>query len=158
MSPEQRRQYIETLRDFPPLLEDAVAGLSDGQLDTPYGPGKWTIRQVVHHLADSHANGFARVRWILTEDCPAIKPYAQDEWARLTDAMNMPIEASLWMLRGLHARMVYLLQSLSEEQWSRGMNHPESGLVKLESWLAVYAGHCDKHLGHITGLRKAKGW
>ncbi|MCB2229351.1 putative metal-dependent hydrolase [bacterium] len=158
MPHDQRKTHIETLRAFPTTLEQAVAGLNDEQLDTPYGPGKWTIRQLVHHLADSHANGAARVRWALAEETPAVKAYDQDEWSRLYDARRAPIEPSLAIIRGLHQRLVILFESLDDEQFDRTMHHPENGEVSIDDWIRVYAGHCNKHLGHITGLREARGW
>lgn len=158
MPHNQRKSHIETLRAFPAALEKTVAGLSDDQLDTPYGPGKWTIRQLVHHLADSHANGAARVRWALTENSPAVKAYDQDEWARLHDARLAPIEPSLAIIRGLHQRLVMLFESLDDVEFERNMHHPENGEVTIDDWVRVYAGHCDKHLGHIKGLITARGW
>lgn len=158
MTEQRRAEHIETLRNLPERLVQAVAGLTDQQLDTPYGPGKWTIRQVVHHLADSHMNGIARVRWILTENHPTIKPYDQDMWAALPDASRAPVELSIMILRGLHARLVYLLKAIPQDQWSRTMDHPENGEASITDWVESYAGHCDKHMEHILGLRRIRGW
>src|SRR5580704_668089 len=120
-----RAGQIQTLRLLPELLRSAVKGLSDAQLDTPYRDGGWTVRQVVHHIADSHTNMVVRVRFALTEDWPMIRPYNEAEWARLEDAKTLPVESSLKILEGLHARVTLLLRSLGESQWQRGYEHPE---------------------------------
>jgi hypothetical protein len=158
MMSEEHRKKIDRIRVLPALLEDAVRGLNDRQLDTPYREGGWTVRQVVHHLADSHLNAFIRMKLILTEENPTIKPYNQDAWAALPDTTEMPIGVSLEILRGLHDRWTRLLDRVPDGAWTRKAFHPERGEVTLESQLTVYAGHGDRHLEQITKLRRAKGW
>lgn len=158
MTPEERGRKIERIRDLPAALEEAVRGLNDKQLDTPYREGGWTVRQVVHHLADSHMNAFIRMKLTLAEENPHLKPYDQDVWATMPDAAGMPIGVSLEILRGLHDRWYHLLRGVADGGWVRTASHPERGSITLESQLQTYAGHGDKHVGHITGLRKAKGW
>ncbi len=156
-TPELRAAQIDTLRHLPERLRAAVAGLSDAQLDTPYREGGWTARQVVHHLADSHANSYIRFKLALTEDRPIIKAYDEAAWARLADS-RMPIEASLDFVAGLHARLVALLESMTKEDFQRGFNHPERGAMTLETNLALYDWHSRHHTAHITGLRQRQGW
>ncbi len=156
-TPEVRAGQIDTLRQLPGLLRAATAGLGDSQLDTPYRDGGWTVRQVVHHFADSHANSYIRFKLALTEDWPTVKGYDEAAWARLPDAIE-PIEPSLIFLTGLHARMVGLLESMSEEDFERGFNHPERGRVSLATNLAIYDWHSRHHTAHITSLRTRKGW
>jgi len=158
LTPAERRQKIEDIRRLPASLEAAVKGLNDQQLDTPYRAGGWTVRQVVHHLADSHMNAFVRMKLILTEENPTLKPYDQDAWAKLPDTKMTPIQSSLAILRGLHDRWHKLLETVPDEGWSRTALHPERGEVSLESQLVTYSSHGEKHVGHITGLRSAKGW
>jgi len=155
--PSIRAAQIETLRQLPERLCAAVAGLRDSQLDTPYREGGWTVRQVVHHLADSHANSYVRFKLALTEDWPTIKPYDEAAWARLPDS-RMPIVPSLAFLEGLHSRFVALFESLSEEDFRRGFNHPERGRVTLADNLALYAWHSRHHTAHITSLRSRMDW
>jgi uncharacterized damage-inducible protein DinB len=155
--PGVRAAHIETLRQLPERLRAAVAGLNDAQLDTPYREGGWTVRQVVHHVADSHANGYIRCKVALTEDWPTIKPYDQAAWAELADS-RLPIDVSLEFVDALHARWVALLKSLSEEDFQRGYNHPEDGRVNLAKSLAMYEWHSRHHTAHITGLRTRMGW
>ncbi len=151
-------QRIAKIQQLPAQLEAAIAGLNDAQLDTPYRDGGWTVRQVVHHLADSHMNAYIRMRLIATEDRPTLKPYDQDVWARFYDAQSMPVAPSLAILRGLHERWTDFLQRLSAESWSRAGHHPERGEVTLDSLVTIYAGHGAKHVDQIMGLRQAKGW
>jgi hypothetical protein len=158
MTPDQRREKIATIAKLPAALEAALNGLNEGQLDTPYGDGKWTIRQVVHHLADSHMNAFIRMKLILTEDHPTLKPYNQDSWATLTDTTTLAPESSLSILKGLHARWTTLLGKVTDDQWGRKAHHPETGEVTLESMLTTYANHGEKHVGHILGVRRKMGW
>jgi hypothetical protein len=155
---EDHRKKIGRIRALPSALEEAVRGLNDKQLDTPYREGGWTVRQVVHHLADAHMNAFVRMKLILTEERPAIKPYDQNAWAALPDSTAMPIGVSMEILKGLHDRWALLLDRVQEDEWTRTAVHPERGEVTLEGQLTVYAGHGDKHIGHIMGLRRAKGW
>ena len=157
-TPEGRQERISSIADFPLQLEPEVIGLSDHQLDTPYRDGGWTIRQVVHHLADSHMNAFIRMKLVLTEDHPTLKPYLQDEWARLSDAAELPIASSLAILKGLHSRWSHLLHNVMESEWQRGATHPEVGEMTLDDLLETYARHGVTHLSELTGLKKAKGW
>jgi len=150
--------YIATLSALPENLRAAVYGLNESQIDTPYREGGWTIRQLVHHVADSHMNAYVRTRLALTEDWPTIKAYDEKNWAELTDARTLPIEVSLELLESLHRRWVALFESLSEEQWQRGYNHPENGRQKLAEVLAVYDWHSRHHVAHIVALRKSRGW
>jgi hypothetical protein len=152
-----RAGQIQTLRLLPEHLRAAVDGLSDTQLDTPYRDGGWTVRQVVHHIADSHANSYVRFKLALTEDSPTIKPYDEAAWARLPDS-RLAIEPSLILITGLHQRFVGLLESMSEEDFERGFNHPERGRVTLATNLAIYDWHSRHHTAHITSLRARKGW
>ena len=154
----ERLEKIATVRKLPSSVEAAVKGLSDRQLDTPYRSGGWTVRQVVHHLADSHLNAFTRMKLILTEDKPTLKPYDQNKWAKLIDTKQAPIESSLAILKGLHERWTTLLESLPEGSWGRTAYHPERGEVSLENLLTTYADHGEKHVGQITGLRSVKQW
>ncbi len=158
MTSDERRRKIGKIHDLPSLLEGAVKGLNDAQLDTPYRQGGWTVRQVVHHVADSHMNAVIRMKLILTEEKPALKPYDQDKWAVLADTTNVPVGISLEILRGLHDRWFRLLESVKEDAWGRAGYHSERGDVTLESMLNTYAEHGEKHVGHIMGLRRAKGW
>ena len=155
--PGERAGQIETLRLLPQRLRAAVKGLNEAQLDTPYREGGWTVRQVVHHFADSHANSYVRFKLALTEDWPTIKPYDEAAWACLPDS-QMAIEPSLAFLSGLHARLVGLLEGMREEDFQRGFQHPERGRMDLATNLALYAWHSRHHVAHITGLRARMGW
>ena len=152
-----RSAQIETLRLLPERLRAAVSGLSQAQLDTPYREGGWTVRQVVHHLADSHANSFIRFKLALTEDWPTIKPYDEAAWARLADSQTA-IDGSLVFIDALHARWVGLLTSLADAEFERGFNHPENGRQTLGYALAVYDWHSRHHTAHISALRDREGW
>jgi hypothetical protein len=154
----ERQQWLADIEETPARLRAAVAGLTEAQLDTPYRPEGWTVRQVVHHLADSHLNSYVRFRLALTEDEPTIKPYDQELWAKLSDARTAPAELSLTLLDTLHQRWVMLLRSLKPEDFSRALKHPELGRVTLEKYLAMYAWHGKHHAAHITGLRQRSGW
>ena len=156
--PGIRAAHIETLRQLPDRLREVTAGLSDAQLDTPYRDGGWTVRQVIHHLADSHANAYIRVKLALTEDWPTVKPYNEAAWAELADSRNLPIAGSMAMIEALHGRWVVLLESLSEEDFHKGYNHPEHGKQDLSTVLAMYAWHAQHHTTHISGLRARQGW
>jgi hypothetical protein len=157
MTTAERSEKIRRIADLPGILEKAVAGLNDTQLDTPYREGGWTLRQVVHHLADSHMNAMVRTKLMLTEEDPPLKGYNQEDWALLPD-VRLPIRPSLDVLKGLHERWSSLLQSISEQQWARTGLHSESGKMTLESILNTYSRHGENHVAQITGLRKAKGW
>lgn len=153
----QRRDFINAIAETPTNLKAAVAGLNDKQLDTPYRPEGWTIRQVVHHLADSHLNSFTRFKLALTEQEPTIKPYDEKLWAELPDSKT-PIELSLPLLEGLHKRWTILLNSLSASDWQRTFRHPERGTMTLSDNLQLYAWHGKHHVAHITALRERNGW
>src|SRR5689334_21485880 len=140
-SEAQRQAFIQEIANTPKALRAAVAELSQQQLDAPYREGGWTVRQVVHHLPDSHMNAYVRFKLALTEDQPTIKPYAEDRWAELADTRSTPIEVSLTLLDSLHTRWVLLLRSLGPEDWKRNFRHPELGVVSLEKNLAIYAWH-----------------
>jgi hypothetical protein len=154
----ERAAFVEQIAETPANLRAAVRGLTDSQLDTAYRPGGWTVRQVIHHVPDSHLNSYTRFRLALTEEEPTIKPYREDQWAELPDARAMPVEVSLQLLESLHTRWVTLLRSLSDEQWKRAFRHPELGVVTLEQKAAMYAWHGRHHAAHITGLRERRGW
>lgn len=158
ITPDERIGAIATLAELPEQLRNAVDGLNSGQLSTPYRDGGWTLRQVVHHIADSHMNAYIRVRFALTEDWPTIKPYDEAAWAALHDAATAPVEWSLELVESLHARWVMLLQSLNESQWLRGYHHPEDGLVTVELAALIYAWHSRHHVAHITHLRAKENW
>lgn len=143
---------------LPTAFRDAVAGLSDTQVETPYRDGGWTVRQLVHHVADSHINAYVRTRLALTENWPTIKPYAEAEWANLQDAQTLPVEVSLSLLEPLHRRWITLLESLSEADWAKGYVHPESGRQSLEQVAALYGWHGQHHTAHVTNLRSRMGW
>jgi hypothetical protein len=150
--------YVAAIAALPDDLCAAVAGLTDAQLDIPYRDAGWTVRQLVHHLADSHMNAYVRIRLALTADWPTIIPYDEKLWAELPDARTAPIELSLAILEGLHARWVLLLRSLTTDQWQRGYVHPQNGRQTLAEAAALYAWHCRHHVAHITELRKRMGW
>jgi hypothetical protein len=158
MTPEERKKYIEEIKNLPKKLEAAVMSLNDEQLDTPYRDGGWTVRQVVHHLVDSHSNAIIRMKLLLTEDHPTLRPYNQVEWAKLPDTNKMPIFNSLQILKGLHERWSYLLERVEDSDWSRTGFHPEDGEVVLEGLLKSYAHHGNNHLKQITDLKERMGW
>jgi len=153
----KRNMFIKEIAELPALLRDAVKGLSEEQLDTPYRPDGWTIRQVVHHLADSHLNSYIRFKMALTEEEPTIKTYHEDRWADLADS-HTSIEVSLNLLEALHAKWVVLMQSLSDKEFERAFRHPDLGLVTLNKGLGIYAWHGKHHVAHITCLRDSRGW
>jgi hypothetical protein len=158
VTPSLRAQSIEEIAQAPANLRAAVKGLNTAQLDTPYREGGWTVRQVVHHVPDSHTNSYIRFRLALTEDQPPIKPYAEAAWAELEDARNAPVEISLNLLDALHDRWVRLLRSLRPEQFNRTLMHPEHGVRTIDWMLFLYAWHGKHHTAHITGLRKRNNW
>ena len=157
LTTDQRTAKIARIAACPPALRAAVEDLSDEQLDTPYREGGWTVRQVVHHLADSHANAYLRFRWVVSEDNTTIKTYDQDVWATFED-MKMPIGPSLTLLDGLHQRWVRFIETLPEDAWSRKAMHPERGEISLEDFLNIYSEHGDNHVRQITDLRARSGW
>ena len=158
ITPQRRQAWIQEIAAAPALLRAALCGLSEAQLDTAYRPGGWTLRQVAHHLPESHMNSYVRFKLALTEDTPTIKPYFEERWAELADARTAPVEISLALLEALHARWVPVLQSLGEAQWKRAFRHPEAGMVTLERNLALYAWHGRHHTAQVTGLRARMGW
>jgi DinB family protein len=157
-SARDRARYIEVLAKTPLQMRAAVQGLSAEQLDTSYRPEGWTVRQVVHHVPDSHMNAYIRFKLALTEKQPHIKAYNQTEWAKLPDSHVTPIEVSLQLLAALHSRWVDLLQNMRPSDFERTLYHPEHGVMTLDHMLAMYAWHCGHHLAHITSLRERKGW
>ena len=158
LTAQGRAEAIRQIASAPSLLRAAVTGLSDAQLDTPYREGGWTVRQVVHHVPDSHMNSYVRFRLALTEDDPLIKPYDEAKWAELTDASRGPVEVSLALLDALHIRWASLIGSLEEAAWARTFRHPEMGPVTLDRAAVLYAWHGRHHTAHITALRERMGW
>ncbi len=154
----QRKELIDKMRQLPDQIDASVRGLNDSQLDTPYGPGKWTPRQVVHHVADSHMNAFVRMKLVLAEDKPTLKPYNQDDWAKFDDAAKLPVNSSLSIIRGVHERLVYMLDHADESDFQRVAHHPERGDITLDDLVFIYGRHGEKHCGQINGLRSAQGW
>ncbi len=153
-----REQNTKTIANHPATLTNALHGLSDEKLDTPYRDGGWTLRQTVHHLADSHINSLCRFKLALTEDePPTIRPYYEDRWAELSDS-RMPVDVSLKILEGVHSRWTALLESMTEEDFAREFIHPETGSWTLERVLALYAWHSQHHTAHITSTRERNGW
>jgi hypothetical protein len=157
-SPEQRKQRIEELAATATRLRGAVEGLSDAQLDTPYRPGGWTVRQVVHHVADASMNGFIRAKLALTEQQPLVKTFKENDWVELVDSKQLPVEPSLKMLEGIHERLDALLRTLPPESFSLAFLHPVSGLNPLDWLLAYFAWHGKQHAAHISSLRQREGW
>ena len=150
---------ISVIEQFPKKIKQEIEHLTDEQLDTPYRPGGWTIRQVVHHCADSHMNGFIRLKLALTESTPTIKPYAEALWAELHDTKKLPVSSSLLILEGVHFRWAIALKNMQEKEFNRDYIHPEKGReISLHESTGMYAWHCNHHLAHITNLKKTKGW
>ena len=158
LSDEQIHLAIDAIAQAPARLRAAVDGLSSEQLDTPYRPGGWTVRQVVHHLPDSHLNSYIRFKLALTEDQPTIKPYDENQWSNLSDARTAPPEVSLDLLEALHRRFVMVLRSLEPSDLARTFVHPDIGVVSLEKNIALYAWHGRHHVAHITSLAERMGW
>jgi len=155
----QRRQWIEEIAQGPAALRAAVAGLTPAQIETPYRPGGWTVRQVVHHVPDSHLHAYARFKLALTEDEPTVKPFDEVRWAELSDTKTVSLEVSLSLLESLHERWVGLLRSLTAAEYRRTFQHPEYGrALALDETLAMYAWHGRHHVAHITALRQREGW
>ena len=158
MTDARRSDCVARIAAAPRTLRAAVTGLADAQLDTPYRPGGWTVRQVVHHVPDSHLNAYTRIRLALTEDTPTIKPYEEARWAELPDARSLPAEISLALLEALHARWVPLLQGLGATDGARQLRHPEHGrLMTIDELVAMYAWHGEHHTAHVTRLRERMG-
>ena len=158
LTPDERASAIDAIAVAPANLEEAVSGLSDAQIDTPYRPGGWTVRQLVHHVADSHINAYIRFRFALTEDNPTIKPYEEAAWAELPDARSLPVSVSLRLLEGLHERWVTLLREVPHESFARTLVHPENGPMTVDGLLNTYAWHGRHHTAHVTALRERMGW
>ncbi len=154
----QRAAWIDDISLLPSQLSSGLQGLNDYQLDTPYREGGWTVRQVVHHLADSHINSYVRFRLALTEDTPAIKAYDETLWAELADAKTLDVEPSLALLDGLHKRWTVLLKHMTEDDYNRGLRHPKLGEQSLGWMLGIYSWHGRHHVAHITGLKQRMGW
>ncbi len=155
---EERKRMIASVAETPAKLRAAVAGLDDKQLDTPYRSGGWTVRQVVHHMADSHMNAYIRFRLGVTEPDPTIKPYDENRWAGLFDARTAPVDGSVAIVDGLHQRWVMLMREMREIDFMRSMIHPERGKMSLDDTLALYEWHGRHHVAHITSLRQHMGW
>src|SRR3954469_18302044 len=154
----RRLEFIQTISDLPNNIGAAIDGLTDAQLDTPYRPGGWTVRQTVHHIADSHINSYVRFKLALTEDeTPTIRPYYEDRWAGLPDS-KLPVSVSLGMIDGIHQRWAALLSSMTDDDFQKKFRHPETGDWTLDDALAMYAWHSRHHTAHITSLRKREGW
>ncbi|MDQ2974268.1 MAG: putative metal-dependent hydrolase [Acidobacteriota bacterium] len=158
LSNELRHELIDQIAATPERMRTAVQGLSEEQLNTPYRPEGWTVRQVVHHVPESHLNSYIRFKLAITEDEPTIKPYFEDRWAKLDDANTAPVELSLNLLDALHERWVWFLRSLNDEDFQRTFRHPELGTVSLDKNVALYAWHGRHHVAHITSLRERRGW
>ncbi|MDX2249619.1 MAG: bacillithiol transferase BstA [Bacteroidia bacterium] len=153
LTAEQRKTMIRTIAETPDKVRRRVENLTDAQLDTPYRPEGWTIRQVVHHMADSHMNSYIRFKWTLTEDEPLIKTYNQKGWAELPDSLNGPVSYSLALLEALHTRWVVMLNHMSEQDFRTRLTHPEQGKIDLDHLLALYDWHCRHHLAHIESVK-----
>lgn len=154
----QRARLIDTIAATPKLLADAVRGLSEKQLDTPYRPDGWTVRQVIHHVPDSHMNAYVRIKLALTENAPLVKTYDEAAWAKLSDSRDTPVDVSLSLVTALHDRWVRLLRAMKPADFGKTMTHPEHGAITIDYLLALYAWHGPHHVGHIAGLRKRAGW
>ncbi|GAK49247.1 metal-dependent hydrolase [Candidatus Moduliflexus flocculans] len=154
----ERHACIADIEQTPANLRAAVADLTPEQIDTPYRPEGWTVRQVAHHLPDSHLNAYIRFKLALTEDEPLIKTYAEERWAELADTRQTPIEISLTLMDALHTRWTILLNALSDDEWRRTFRHPDLGVMRLEQSLALYAWHGKHHVAHIRSLRERMGW
>jgi uncharacterized damage-inducible protein DinB len=157
-TPEKQHTWRAAIRALPGELRQAVQRLDAAQLDTPYREGGWTVRQLVHHVADSHVNAYVRLRLALTEEDPTVKPYDEARWAELPDARTLPVEVSLALLEALHERWSALLDTLRPEHYARMLRHPEQGLRNVDWLLQTYAWHGRHHVAHITGLRARQGW
>lgn len=155
---EQIQRAIDEIAEAPAKLRAAVEALSPDQLDTPYRPEGWTVRQVVHHVPDSHLNSYCRFKLALTEDEPTIKSYHEDRWAELDEARTAPVEVSLTLLESLHKRWVLMLKALAPSDFDRTFRHPELGLVSLAKNVCLYGWHGRHHVAHITSLRERMGW
>ncbi len=158
VTPEKRQRWIEEITAAPAAFRKATAGLSDAQLDTPYREGGWTVRQVIHHMADSHLHNLIRFRLALTEDSPAITGYDPAKWAEIPDAKTGPVDISLALLQAIHDRWALLLRTMTPADFARAFRRPDGQLVTLDRALQTYAWHGKHHAAHITGLRDRMGW
>jgi uncharacterized damage-inducible protein DinB len=158
LTEQQKSRFLDDVEQTPARLRAAVQGLSEKQVDTPYRDGGWTVRQVVHHVPDSHMNSYVRIKLALTEDEPTIRPYMENLWAELPEAKTAPVELSLALLEFLHKRWNLTLRAIQPEQWKRTFRHPELGTMNLEKALALYAWHGRHHVAHVTALRERMGW
>jgi uncharacterized damage-inducible protein DinB len=158
LTEEQKQQYLNDIEQTPARLRAALSGLSDDQLNTPYRDGGWTLRQVAHHVPDSHMNSYMRFKLALTEDDPTIKPYQESLWAELPEAKHAPIEVSLALLNSLHQRWMRMFREMTDADWKRTFRHPVLGSVSLERNLALYSWHGRHHTAHVTNLREKMGW
>jgi hypothetical protein len=157
-TPPERAVALDVLAACPAHLRAAVSGLTDAQLDTPYRPGGWTVRQVVHHVPDSHLNAYTRFKLGLTEEEPLIRTYEEQIWAELPEARTAPVEVSLRLLEAIHERWLLALRALTAEAWKRTIRHPQWGTVTLDGLLAMYAWHSRHHVAHVTRLCEREGW
>ena len=157
-TPDKRRRWIAEIAEAPALLRSAVAGLTEAQFDAPYRPGGWTVRQVLHHVPDSHMNAYCRYKFALTENNPTIKPYDEAAWANVADTARTPPDVSLTLLDALHKRWVILLESMAPADFERPLQHPEHGTITLDWMLQLYAWHGRHHTAHVTELRKRENW
>ena len=155
---DKRRGWIQRIAEAPALLRSAAAGLTEPQLQTPYRPDGWTVRQVIHHVPESHMNAYVRFKLALTEDNPTVKPYDEAAWAKVADTERTPVDVSLALLDALHRRWVVLLESMGPGDFARRLFHPERGQIDLDWMLQLYAWHGHHHTAQITGLRQRKGW
>jgi len=153
-----RQNLIKQIGEAPAKLREAIKGLTEEQLDAPYRPGGWTVRQVVHHIPDSHMNAYIRFKLGMTEQEPPVKPYKENLWAELVDAKSSPIEPSLTLLESLHQRWTVFLRSMATADFARTVNHPENGIMTLDRVLQLYAWHGQHHVAHITSLRERMDW
>jgi uncharacterized damage-inducible protein DinB len=158
LAPDERTPLIAEIAETPARMRKAIGGLTDAQLETPYREGGWTVRQVVHHVPDSHLNAYTRFKLALTEEHPTIRPYDEAKWAELSDSRDTPIETSLKLLESLHDRWTRLLRTMSADDYRRTLTHPDSGVMTLDSLLTLYAWHGRHHVAHITSLRERMGW
>jgi uncharacterized damage-inducible protein DinB len=158
ITPEERTTLIHQIAHLPEELIQAVAGLTEDQLNTPYREGGWTVRQVVHHVADSHMNAFIRMRLAVTEESPTVKPYNEKKWAELFDTRTAPVDLSITLIEALHTRWVMMMESFSADDFSRGVQHPENGPMNVDRLLQLYAWHGRHHCAHVTELRRLRGW
>jgi len=158
LTPGERAAMIAQIAEAPARMRAAIAGLDETQLDTPYREGGWTVRQVVHHVPDSHLNAYTRFKLALTEEEPTIRPYDEAKWALLSDSRDTPIDTSLTLLDSLHDRWLVLLRASGEDDFRRTLRHPDIGVMTLDAMLTMYSWHGRHHVGHVTSLRERMGW